>query len=399
MLTTWLLLGALQATAAAEPVDDSDLAGPPAISLFSIKESVRRVQRAEPIRNARVFVPAVPGALAGAVYLTGPDGKDVPGRDMTVVLAAGERILTETRTDESGAWRLAPPPGARGAAVVRLRLENKRWSVREPSGAKPYEWEAMSVGLPLSGPVQPMTFRLGAGENGALGLIHLQFLEAFDFLAREGVSPGFWTRRLTVKVPGSGDFFLNSAFSVDLTRAEAWDVNLHELGHAMSAAATRSSGGGGSHKIDQCYNRGVAWSEGWATFFAGAVRLSRDDADARFQHLVPRRAPIRIENVPADVCPGDTNEWRVAAGLWDLYDTHVDGRDRAATSFKRLWDALRDKPMTGFPDAWRYIQLALSPEERALGAEALRQNTLLQEAPVARRLAPSLAAPVWDGAR
>jgi hypothetical protein len=58
--------------------------------------------------------------------------------------------------------------------------------------------------------------------------------------------------------------------------------------------------------------------------------------------MVPRRAPIRVENVPDDVCRGDANEWRVAAALWDVHDTHADGGDTAAVDFVTMWTAMRE---------------------------------------------------------
>lgn len=59
--------------------------------------------------------------------------------------------------------------------------------------------------------------------------------------------------------------------------------------------------------------------------------------------MVKRRAPIRFENVPADVCGKSTNEWRVIGFFWDLVDTHDDG-ESTSEAFSRLWkDLFRTK--------------------------------------------------------
>jgi hypothetical protein len=320
----------------------------------------------------------------GRVVLADPKGATKPGRRLEVRLVQGSAELASALTDEGGAFTLAPPAGAKGEASLRFRLANPRWSVEGSDG--PYEWEMGRVKLPLEGPADLGTVvPQPGGESAKLAFIQLQLLSAMDFFDREGVKLDWWNRQVRVLYPGTGDFFEPWSFTVNLTRPETWDVNLHELGHAVMALGTRSEGGGGAHKIDECYNAGLAWSEGWATFFAGAVSLSPDDPDARFEFLVPRRAPIRIENVPEDVCRGDKSEWRVAAALWDLYDRHVDGGDRVSIPFARLWAALEGKRMTGFSDAWGWIAAMLSPAEQGSAAEALAYNTVI----AARRQAPA----------
>ena len=394
-----LLALAASSSAQTRPVDDADLAGPRRAPVVlqgeGRREGGRTVFKAQSWRNffRNPFKPSPAATLSGTISLTDPGGLDAPARLVEVAAVGPGGELARTETADDGSWTLQVP-SASGPVSVRFRLKNALWAVVDPASGQPYEWEAA-----------PGSFRLEPGtQNAKLGWIHLQFLEARDFLAKQGVLTGWWKNRLAVNVPGSGDFFSPGSFSLDLTQPEAWDVNLHELGHAVMAAGTRSFGGGGAHKIDECYNQGLAWSEGWATFFAGAVRLSSADADAKFQYLVPRRAPIRIENVPDDVCRGDSNEWRVAAGLWDLYDVHEDGRDHVAVSFQRLWKALEGQAMGSFPDAWTRIQKALSPGELVLAVEALRQNTLLPEGGASVRAGRpfdlgAFASPRWDGAR
>ena len=94
--------------------------------------------------------------------------------------------------------------------------------------------------------------------------------------------------------------------------------------------------------------------------------------------MVPRRKPIRVENVPADVCNGHTNEWRVGAAMWDMYDTHVDGTDEVAISFGSIWGAL---VRTGTPgrmadvrDAFRRVAAASPVNVRPGLAAAFGQS-------------------------
>ncbi len=124
---------------------------------------------------------------------------------------------------------------------------------------------------------------------------------------------------------------------------------------------------------------GLGLVEGWASFFAASVAIKRDDADAKFEFIVPRRAPIRVENVPDDVCAGETNEWRVFAGLWDLTDTHPDGLDHFAMTFNQLWRSLRGQSMGSMTEAWGMIANAVSPDQQRAAEDALIQNTLLPQ--------------------
>lgn len=381
----------LPAAAQEQGFDDSDLAGRPApLEAPRLQAEgtwkggvfVFPIRRNGPAVRSSPMPPSLRGVF-GTLELVDPKGRVLPARGAKV-LVIGQGFVAEGETDAKGEWFVPVAQGAAaGPAVVRFRLENRRWSIVEPSRGRPYEWEGGAVTLPAEGVYPAGQFRFDPEKSsGKIGFIQLQFLEAQDLFARAGVSLGWWKKQLKANYPGSADFFSPWAFSLDLTRPETWDVNLHELGHAVMAAGTRSFGGGGPHKIDECYNEGLAWSEGFATFFAGAVRLARGDEDARFEYLVPRRAPIRIENVPDDVCKGDASEWRVSAGLWDLYDTHKDGADEAAAAFGRLWKAIEGKRMGGFSDAWADIQGALLPEELAAAEAALRQNTLLPAAAV-----------------
>jgi len=149
----------------------------------------------------------------------------------------------------------------------------------------------------------------------------------------------FWKKRINVQWPGLGDFYAWG--EVNITKGHRWDIVAHELGHAIYQLANIGKFGGGSHKIDQCYSHKMAISEGWASYFAAWLGISLDDPDAKFEYLVPRRAPIHIEHVPEDVCAGETNEWRVTSFLWDLIDRN-DDHEEVDLLFKTLWDVTKE---------------------------------------------------------
>ena len=155
----------------------------------------------------------------------------------------------------------------------------------------------------------------------------------------------FWNRDITIKWPGAGDYY--SWGTVNVTKGFQWDVVGHEIGHAIYDYADIGRFGGGAHRIDECYSESLALSEGWAVFFAAWLKIQLTDTDAQFEYMVPRRAPLRFENIPTDVCKGPRNEWRVTGFLWDIIDHNEDDLDTSRMSFKELWLKTKGKNFKG----------------------------------------------------
>ncbi|PIP88633.1 MAG: hypothetical protein COW01_13930 [Bdellovibrionales bacterium CG12_big_fil_rev_8_21_14_0_65_38_15] len=149
-----------------------------------------------------------------------------------------------------------------------------------------------------------------------------------------------WKRNVSIIFPANGDYY--SGDRVRVTKGYQWDVVGHELGHAIYDQAKMGSFGGGSHRIDECYSEALALSEGWASYFSAWLKIDRTDADAKFEYMVPRRAPLRIETIPADVCQGPKNEWRVTGFLWDVLDLNDDD-EQVDQTFAAIWLATAEK--------------------------------------------------------
>lgn len=363
-----VLLALASGAEARERIDDSDFSRPE----LSAKSAVGLASEGRENSDSVVFAmkadaapaPAAPGTITGRVLLADRAGVLKPAR------------LAKVRLAGTNAWVTVGADGGfvlTGAGKISVRLDNPRWAFRA-RGGKSYEWEAGPfTGGTDAGALSPVP----GTENAKLGVLHLTYLDALDFLSREATID-WWKKTLSVTWPSDGDYFNPGSWSLHLTDALAWDVVLHELGHAVMDGAMDARGGGGAHKIDECYSEGLAWSEGWATFFAGAVALSPDDADAKFEFLVPRRAPIRVEIVPADVCRGPSNEWRVAAGLWDLTDRHADAGDEISLPFRTLWAGFTGGVTGSVGDAWALTAKSLDPLDRQAGEAALSANFLRQ---------------------
>ncbi|MBI5630388.1 MAG: hypothetical protein HY921_05840 [Elusimicrobia bacterium] len=370
----------MSATTAAQVIDDSDLSRPLEVQAL---ESLDREARQEPEALVFSLSPArfswrplkTELLVNGRLALQDRDGRDRPARLAQVRLVGSGTAGAWIPADAQGGFSLSAR-GLSGTYRLRFKLDNPYWRFNDPRQNRGYEWESPPFELSPGAGADLGTLKPEAGSQSAqLGLLHLTYLEALAFLEKNA-STTWWRKPLTLNWPSRSDFFSPWAWSLDLSSAAAWDVVLHELGHAVMHGAMRADPAGGQHKIDECYSQALAWSEGWATFFAAAVRLSPEDPDAKFEFLVPRRAPIRIENVPEDVCAGPSNEWRVAAGLWDLLDAHPDGKDAFSMGFSRLWNALEGQSMGSMDSAWSLIQKNLDPTERQAGERSLIQNTL-----------------------
>lgn len=287
----------------------------------------------------------------------------------TAALYQGERKVAAAITDPDGRWSVELP--AAGRYQVRFTLENPRWKINK------YSWKGADADV--SGATDFGETGLQSGSlNGEAAWIHEVYLKALALFEREQMPLDWWKHQISTIWPGQGDYYSN--YTVNLTAAEAWDVDGHEIGHALYDQALNADMQGGQHKIDECYSPTLAMSEGFATFISGAIHLSKDDPDAHFdKFLVPRRAPIRIENVPDDVCKGNRNEWRVAAAFWELYDTHEDGADHISLSLKQIFTILgqsNQPTVTSALDAYKLLQKALPADQQAALKAAFAQNTM-----------------------
>lgn len=245
-----------------------------------------------------------------------------------------------------------------GLAFKTAQLTNQQCRITASLDSKRYRVEGSRNVYQISADVpcgKPVTLRFKQQSSGgqALGIWRIATLAQAKLSQSVGLD--FWRSQITFIWPADGDYYSND--QVHITLGHQWDVVGHELGHAIYDQARIGVFGGGSHKIDECYSDALALSEGWATFFSGWLSLDLNDKDAKFEYLVPRRAPIRIENVPADVCKGPKNEWRVSSFFWDLVDLNNDG-ENAQFGFDRVWRATLNAGIRNMADAAKILDKA-----------------------------------------
>jgi len=212
---------------------------------------------------------------------------------------------------------------------VTTALESPRYAIVNPgNGNAPYDLVfKLKCGVP-----QKFIFNETGEAGEVIGAWQAASLAEKKILSEIGTD--FWKMRIDFVWPDRGDFFDGSR--VHLTFGHQWDVVSHEMGHAIYHQGKIGVFGGGEHYIDRCYEDAIALSEGWASFYGAWVNFNLDSEDPGFEYMVPRRAPIKFENIPADVCGKSTNEWRVIGFFWDLIDQH-DDTENHSKSFLDLW--------------------------------------------------------------
>lgn len=337
---------------------------------LSRQDGPRKIFRAVQLRRPSISTSQQsPLAVTGEFRYYDHLGNLLPGANATVTLYRDRQAVATARTDANGQWQLTAP--ANGQYRLQFTLENPLWKIND------YSWE--SAAFSVKGATDTGVYTLEKGtQNAEVSYIHEIYNRSLRLFEREGIDIKWWKRQIGTEWPNNANYY--SYYTVHLSGTQQWDVNGHEIGHAIYAQALNARSTGGQHKIDECYEGTLALSEGFATFFSGLVNLERQDTDARFgPYLVPRRAPIRIENTPADVCKGNRNEWRVSSVLWDLYDTAADGPDQIAVPLKDLWAAFSqpNKPaMRNALDAYALLKERLPAEQQAALRDIFVFNTI-----------------------
>ncbi len=322
--------------------------------------------------DAPVPNPAGDAAVKGRLTWYGHSGALVPGAHVKVELVppGGGAAVATGLTERDGSFQVSAGDGE-GAVKARFTLGNDRWLLKK--GRKAYSWESPELTLVEASVIDAGEIVLPKGlPSSEAAWIHGTLSLALQAFSDREIDISWWNQ-VGINWPARGDYY--SWGEVNLTEPYQWDVIGHEFGHAVFHIGSNSRSSGGQHKIDECYAKTLAWSEGFATFFAAVCHLDRNDPDAKFQFLVPRRAPIRLENVPADVCESEKNEWRVGSALWDLYDLHGDGTDSVAYDFDRIWKWMRDgNRMASLSDYWAVVRQDLPAAEREAALQALEQS-------------------------
>lgn len=289
----------------------------------------------------------VPATLAG-LRVSEAFPAPAAGVRVEAVSAAGE-VLAAGFADAKGRYALALPLAA--PAAVRLRavartanaevvgVEDRRRYVVESTPVRARPGERVRVDL-----LAPERGR----RSGAFNLaVTIERANAFLRAADPGVDiPQVEVRWDTAYVGGTFFRSRDRAAYINGLRSRDSDefddhVILHEYAHFLMAAMSREGSPGGDHGTGERLDPRLAWSEGWANFFAAAVL-----GDPRYVDtgVVAGRQGVRVtmdleNNLPPRDDPGIWSEATVASLLWDWYDEGDEVDDPAALGFRPMWEA------------------------------------------------------------
>ena len=141
--------------------------------------------------------------------------------------------------------------------------------------------------------------------------------------------------------PGRNAAYLVGDRSVDSDEFDD-SVILHEYAHFLAERFSRDDSGGGPHFPGDMLDPRVAWSEGWANFFAGLVQGHPDYRDS--SGLAGAGGiGFDLEANSADLSrPGYWDEFSVHSLLWDLVDIRDDPGDQVSWPYSLVWKAFTD---------------------------------------------------------
>lgn len=258
---------------------------------------------------------------------------DIEARDVSGA------VLARTATDAEGHFAILMPQQATELVLVAHSSVNGHdiMVATDPNGARPH-----TMVLPLSLNGAPLETDISdddvSGISGALHILDtlIRGMDAAVQWTGVRLPPVFayWGRGVTTvwsfyrgeRPGGSGRFALElmggERGRFNTTDADDHDeaIVLHELGHFVFDRVSSDSSSGGMHPAGALIDPGLAWEEGRATWFAGAVL-----GEPFYRDTIGRepQGSLRVnENIESDAegPMGLGSEIGVSKVLWDLAD-------------------------------------------------------------------------------
>lgn len=266
-----------------------------------------------------------------------------PIRKATVMIyeADGKTTLTlgSVLTSSSGAFTFSVPPatvtGFGRNFLVQLWSESPVGAVHDLLGA-PYLY-SIPVAQWQGGTLDLGTLNLGLDQSGPWNIYNCLITGSDYTHALTGNEPFqckvIWAKGYDV---GTGFDHISNTINVQGTAYDPDEfddpVLLHEYGHFVSANFAYDKNPGGTHYWTSHIGPQLAWSEGWANFFSSAVRNSQYYIDGSIWGVM-----VFDLELPTSYVTGDDNEGAVAGSLWDIFDSHNDGRDQLSGGIVDIW--------------------------------------------------------------
>lgn len=261
-------------------------------------------------------------------------------------------LLWDGLTNTNGEFETPPLDQADEAGTldiyVELRLENGDTKVMPASGSAPYSGTTSTTANVPDGTFDLGTLRpTGADFEAATRIFHQLDSHGWAFGASLGDDIGGVGARYPSPDGGPHYHPMTSLFypgEIHIPSGSDWDraedVTLHEHGHYVmdwTYTPFNPSPGGEHFLCGDSQDRGLSWSEGWATAWA---LFALDDP------IFTYPSGTNIDYEAATYCPEvdthhDHSEFRVTAALWDIYDDGMEMYDLFAWGVDEIWTTLK----------------------------------------------------------
>jgi hypothetical protein len=317
-----------------------------------------------------------------------------PIRNARIEVYEAGRVISVSDTDNNGEFVVAVPPDATDLilrAVSRLRSVDLK--VEDNTNASQFYYIASSD-IDMRNRPARVSLVDKTRKSGAFNILEQiqrsnEFVHAADSQFQPFSFVIFWSERnqksgiISIKDGLVGTTFFSLANSTAYilgdrnTDSDEYDdsVLIHEYAHMLAAKLSRDDSIGGPHRLGDNLDPRVAWSEGWANFFSGAVRndsVYRDSTGPGGSNVI--RFDLE-DNYPPGSWTGYGSETSIQALLWDFYDERNESGDLAQFDFSQIWAAFTDLESNHFV----YMQYFLDHlVARTLASDAIQRMALSQ---------------------
>ena len=315
------------------------------------------------VSGEAVFEYRVPGAKE--LSRIAPEPKKIRFAEIEV-FTSNEECVTYGQTDAQGSFSFnLPYENTPVSYIIRVnsRADNQhiKISVQDDPLNYQHHFVAQTITLQNNQPMTGIVIKALADKEGGAFNIYDQILEANLFLRqasvncstymactpftvapkvyvywKKGFNPVTYIRNtkssFSFYLPNRGQLFIvgGSNGDISISNTDHFDntIILHEYGHFLEDHISKTDSPGGSHSANSVIDPRLAWSEGFATFFANAVSGQPVYIDSygtagqlQINEDLEKHPPDR--DVPKKPGEGNFREFSIARALWDIIDPYT----------------------------------------------------------------------------
>ncbi len=362
LLTAWFLEGCSKKRTQSS---DDQSSSPPNPNNRSLCREQTISENAITLKGKAVFEYRVPSKQGlGAIE---DSTKNI--RHASIDVLSSQGCVTASHTDRQGAFSIKVPYREQEEYTIQVnaRASNEHINITvqdEPANFQHY-FISKTITLEDQSDVTDIVITASADEQGGAFNIYDQILEANIFLReqtknchnfipdcipftqapkvyvywKKGLNPVTHfikdaTSSFSFYLPGRRQLFIVGGSNGDIiaTNTDHFDniIILHEYGHFLEDTFSKTDTPGGSHNARYVIDPRLAWSEGFATFFANAVfgrAVYIDSVGISPNGLLKINENLESHPPKRDVSKatgeGNFREFSITRTLWDIIDPYT----------------------------------------------------------------------------